>query len=129
MVLAANLNPRPSRGRRRRMHADHAIAYIRVSTDEQELGPEAQRSTIETYARAKGITIVGWAEELGVSGAAPLDEREGLWAAVESTIDSRAGLLLIGRRDRLARDVFSSMLIERHLEARGARVESADGRS
>ena len=44
------------------------VAYVRVSTDEQKIGPEAQRAAIEAWARAAGVQVVAWHEDLGVSG-------------------------------------------------------------
>ena len=35
-----------------------AVAYLRVSTDEQRLGPEAQRAAIAAWAVREGITVV-----------------------------------------------------------------------
>jgi len=52
-----------------------AVAYLRVSTDRQELGPEAQRAAIEAWATREGVTVAAWHVEAGVSGAAPIADR------------------------------------------------------
>lgn len=104
-----------------------AIAYIRVSTDDQALGPNAQRSAIQAFARRQGIEIAGWHDDLGVSGAADIDDCPGLVAAVTSLRTAKAGVLLVAKRDRLARDVVKAALVERLAENAGAIVVSAAG--
>ena len=103
-----------------------AIAYIRVSTDRQELGPEAQRTSIEQWARASGVTVANWSTDT-VSGASELSDRPGLAAALAALREHGAGVLVVARRDRLARDVAVAAAITRATEQCGARVVSADG--
>jgi DNA invertase Pin-like site-specific DNA recombinase len=104
-----------------------AIAYIRVSTDEQHLGPEAQRSAIAAHAKRHGIEIAAWHEDLGVSGGADIESCPGLLAAVTALRSAKAGVLLVAKRDRLARDVVKAALIERLVENGGAVVVSTAG--
>ena len=104
-----------------------AVAYLRVSTDEQHLGPEAQRAAIGVWAARNGVEIVAWYEDRGVSGAAAIDKRPGLLAALDALPQHRAGLLVVAKRDRLARDVVAAAMIERMAERVGARVTSAAG--
>lgn len=104
-----------------------SIAYIRVSTDEQKLGPEAQRSTIEAWAFKEDINIANWYTDLGVSGGTDLDQRPGLLSALGALRVHKAGLLVIAKRDRLARDPAVAALIERAVTQQGARIVSADG--
>lgn len=104
-----------------------AIAYLRVSTDEQALGPKAQRDSIERWARANGVRVVAWYEDLGVSGGTPIEDRPGLLAAVDALGTHAAGLLVVGKRDRLARDVMIAAMAERLAQRAGARIVSADG--
>ena len=104
-----------------------AVAYSRVSTDEQQLGPEAQRAAIEAWAEREHVRIVAWHGDHGVSGAAEIDKRPGLLAALHSLSEHRAGVLVTAKRDRLARDVVKAATIERLTERAGARVVSADG--
>ena len=100
------------------------IAYIRVSTSRQELGPEAQRDMIATYAARAGDTVVEWHEE-AVSGGAELDERPALMDAIDALDDGMG--LIVAKRDRLAREVLNAGLIERLVERKGARVFTVDG--
>ena len=104
-----------------------AVAYLRVSTSRQELGPEAQRSAIEAHAAREGIRIVAWHADRGVSGAAPIEARPGLLAALAALGEHRAGVLVVAKRDRLARDVVVAALVEREAAKAGACVVSADG--
>lgn len=127
MNLANRLTAKKQRGRKRKLEATTAVAYIRVSTDEQANGPEAQREAIERYAQAHGMTLALVVEDIGTSGGAPLDERPELWRAIDSAVAERAAVLLVAKRDRLARDQFAAVVIERDLENKGVRIESADG--
>ena len=61
-----------------------AVAYLRVSTEEQHLGPEAQLAAIELWATRQGVTVVAVHRDLGVSGATPLADCKGLMAALEA---------------------------------------------
>ena len=103
-----------------------AVGYLRVSTDRQELGPEAQRASIELWAQASGVAVVAWHSDT-VSGASELSDRPGLAAALAALRAHGAGVLVVARRDRLARDVAVAAAITRATEQCGARVVSADG--
>jgi DNA invertase Pin-like site-specific DNA recombinase len=106
----------------------NAIAYIRVSTTDQAdsgAGLAAQVAAINAYAKRHGLTVTGTFEDAGVSGAAGLDGRPGLAAAIGTL--RRGDVLLIAKRDRLGRDVMNVMLIEKVIAKRGASVASADG--
>lgn len=113
--------------RRHRGDPKRAVAYIRVSTRDQELGPEAQRAAIERWAAASGVDVVAWCEDLGVSGAAALDKRPGLLSAIEGLSVHNAGALVVAKRDRLARDVIVAAMVERLAQRVGAQIVSADG--
>lgn len=104
-----------------------AIAYVRVSTDEQRLGPEAQRTAIAAWASREGVKVSAWHEDTGVSGGSELEERAGLIAALGELRAKSAGVLVVARRDRLARDVAVAVAIEKAVARCGARIVSADG--
>ena len=104
-----------------------AVAYIRVSTDRQELGPEAQRAAIAAWASREGVTVAAWHVEAGVSGAAAIADRPELVAALASLTVHRAGVLVVAKRDRLARDVMNAAMLERMALDAGARIVSAAG--
>jgi DNA invertase Pin-like site-specific DNA recombinase len=103
-----------------------AVASLRVSTEDQHLGPEAQREAIQRWADSGGVRIVSWHTD-HVSGGSPLDKRPGLLAALDSLRDAGAGVLVVAKRDRLARDVVIAAMIEQLVARGGACVASADG--
>ena len=103
-----------------------SVAYIRVSTEDQKLGPEAQRAAIESGAGREGVEVVAWHVD-HASGAASIEERPGLLAALAGLRSHGAGLLLVAKRDRLARDVVVASMIEKAAISAGARVLSIDG--
>lgn len=115
--------------RHKRAQADpsKAVGYVRVSTDEQSLSPDAQIERLQSWCAAHGIELVGVYQDLGISGAAEIDKRPGLLAALDMLASHRAGILLVSKRDRLARDTMLSALIERLCERTGSRTLSADG--
>jgi site-specific DNA recombinase len=103
------------------------IGYVRVSTSDQNLGPEAQRAAIERWCADHGLVLVAVHQDLGISGGAAIEKRPGLLAALDSLARENAGALLVAKRDRLARDTMICAMIERLAERSGARVLSADG--
>lgn len=103
------------------------VGYIRVSTTEQKLGPEAQRRELERWCQAHGARLAAVHEDHGVQGAADLDRRPGLQEALDALTEHGAGVLLVAKRDRLARDVVLAAMIERLAERQGGRVLTADG--
>ena len=116
-------------GRKRRPKADPKIVvgYVRVSTDEQALGPEAQREAIGAWCAREGAELVEVHADLGVSGGTPVEKRPGLKLALDTLAREGAGVLLVAKRDRLARDVVVGAVAERLVERLGARVLTADG--
>ncbi len=104
-----------------------AVGYVRVSTDEQALGPDAQRAALALYCERNGLTLAEVHVDQGVSGAAKLDKRPGLVAALAALAECGAGVLLVAKRDRLARDVMAVAMIEAAAKRTGARIVSAAG--
>ena len=116
-------------GRSKASKADgtKAVGYLRVSTDDQALGPDAQRAAIEAWAKRSGVQVVAWHADLGVSGGAPVDKRPALLAALDALATHGAGVLVVAKRDRLARDVMAAAMVERLADRIGARIVSAAG--
>ena len=104
-----------------------AIALVRVSTDKQEVSPEAQRASIAAWAKAAGVQVVAWHEEVAVSGKTDIEDREGLLAAMADVKLLGAGVLVVAKRDRLCRDSFIAMMLERMATNLGAVILSAAG--
>jgi DNA invertase Pin-like site-specific DNA recombinase len=103
-----------------------AIGYIRVSTEDQHLGPEAQRAAIQAWCRANGAELAADFEETACS-ADPIDKRPRLMEAVNAVAEHEATVFVVAKRDRIARDVVLAAMIERLVERAGARIQSADG--
>lgn len=103
------------------------VGYVRVSTEEQRNGPEAQREALAAWCARNGAELVAVLEDRGVSGGAALDRRPGLLAAVDALEEHGAGRLLVAKRDRLARDVMVAAMVERMAARVGAVVVAADG--
>lgn len=110
-----------------KMNPARVIGYVRCSTDEQSLGPQAQRDAIAKWCAANGAELVTVREDLGVSGGLALDKRPGLLAALAALREHRAGVLLAAKRDRIARDVMVAAMVERLAQKVGAQVLVADG--
>ena len=104
-----------------------AVSYIRVSTDRQDLGPEAQEAAIAQWASREGVTIISTHRDIGISGAAGIDKRPGLAAALHAVKEHRAGHLVVAKIDRLARDATLAGLLAQDLARGGAQVTTADG--
>lgn len=103
------------------------VGYLRVSTDEQTLGPEAQRAALQKWCTANCAELVAVHQDLGISGGADLEDRPGLLAALDALRTVGAGVLLVAKRDRLARSVMVAAMVESLTERAGARVLAADG--
>lgn len=91
------------------------------------LGPEAQRAALLRWAEVRGLQLVAVHEDRGLSGAAPLDRRPGLLAALDSLEQHGAAYLVAAKRDRFARDVILAAQLERLVERQHGRLVSADG--
>ncbi len=87
-----------------------AVGYIRVSTDSQA-GPDAygaasQQADIQAYADKQKLEIVGWYEDLGVSGVD--EDRDGLNELLHnhaSVTNTDIEYVIVAKSDRLARDI------------------------
>ena len=86
--------------RRRKPITDpkRVIGYIRVSTDEQGLGPVAQRKALESWCLARRAALSGLFDDIWVSGVTPLEKRSGLNQALSTLSDENAGILLVAKR-------------------------------
>jgi len=63
--------------------------------------------------------------DAGLSGALELEDRPGLFAAVNAL--KRGDVLIVAKRDRLGRDVVAVAMLERLVTRKGARILSAAG--
>ena len=111
----------------KRGDSSKAVAYLRVSTEDQQLGPQAQLAAIQRYAAAKNVQLVAVFEDHGVSGGAQIDKCPQLLAAIDALKSSGAGQLIVSKRDRLARSVVKAAMVEQLVSRAGAVVTSAAG--
>ena len=103
-----------------------AIGYIRVSTEDQQHGPKAQRHAIGAWAKRAGVRVVAWRVE-HLSGGTPVEDRPRFMRALRDVREHGAGLLVVAKRDRLARDVVIAATAERLVADARAKVVTADG--
>jgi DNA invertase Pin-like site-specific DNA recombinase len=94
--------------------------YIRVSTDDQSLGIEAQQNAIRNAANAE---IHCHIDQL--SGTTAINKRPGLLNLLGKLV--KGDRVFVLRRDRIARDVVIAGMIVRLIEKRGAELVSVDG--
>lgn len=84
-----------------------AVAYLRVSTDEQAdsgAGLAAQRTAVEAEAARRGWTLVAVEVDAGASGKS-IAGRPALAAALRIVASGEAEVLLVAKLDRLSRSL------------------------
>lgn len=105
-----------------------AIGYIRVSTDNQNAadayGLETQRAAIENYCRANNLELAQIFEDPALSGSLEPMERPGLLAALEALKAEEITQFIVPRLDRLARDAFLNLWLEKEIRKMGAELIS-----
>ena len=105
----------------------NAVVLVRVSTKNQaesKTGAMSQRQICLDYAKANDLEVVEIVEELGVSGGASIDKRDGLIRAL--SLLETGGTLLVAKYDRLSRSFLNQMLIERAVGAKKAKIVAVD---
>ncbi len=80
-----------------------AIAYIRVSTEDQANGEEAQRQAIERHAAISGMTVVDWIIER--RSGKDTRHRPLFRAVLERLAAGEAEAVVVAKLDRLSRNV------------------------
>jgi DNA invertase Pin-like site-specific DNA recombinase len=108
--------------------SNRALGYARVSTNgqaESGLGLDAQERAIRDAASKHGCTLAHVYTDAGASGSWGIDDRPALADALNAL--RRGDVLIVAKRDRLARDAFLAVVIEREAAKKGARVLSAAG--
>jgi len=99
-----------------------AVAYVRVSTKEQDEGN--QRKAIEEFAKSRGIEITGWFVDKGVSGSKKFQDREGAKALVQYINMNNVDAVIVFAIDRLGRNMEDTVSTIQELEEKGVRVIS-----
>ena len=103
------------------------VGYVRVSTEDQALGPVGHPAALARWCAANGAELVAVFEDIGVSGGADLDKRPGLLSALSALRSHGAAVLMVAKRDRLARGMGLALAIEGLAGEAGARIATADG--
>ena len=94
----------------RQIASGRALAYIRVSTDQQResgLGLEAQQYAVTQAAARLGLQLAATYTDAGLSGTLAVEDRPGLADALNAL--RRGDVLIVAKRDRIARDAFISV--------------------
>lgn len=94
-------------------------AYVRVSLEEEH--PENQRLAIGQWARLHGYEVVGWFEDIGVSGATPPWRRPGFSRLLEA-VEERPLPVLVYELSRVGRSFYETLRALEELESMGAPV-------
>jgi DNA invertase Pin-like site-specific DNA recombinase len=107
-----------------------AIAYLRVSTDDQAkngAGLDAQRTAIQTAANARSLEIITWHEDAGISGKIDPAKRDGMRAALDELATGPASVLLFAKADRVSRSVHHLSGLLEQAQHEGWTMAAADG--
>lgn len=105
------------------------VVLCRVSSAEQAdhgYGLDAQARACHRFAQAHGLEVVAEYRE-DARSVVPIDERPKGKAALEAMLVNGAGVLLLARRDRLARDPYIAGHAKRAVALAGGRILYAEG--
>jgi DNA invertase Pin-like site-specific DNA recombinase len=128
--METSRKPRTRRRRTVERVSNYAIAYLRVSTTEQAqhgVGLDAQRTAIETAAALRGLEVIAWHVDAGVSGGTDPMKRPALAVALGELATGPAAMLLFGKADRVSRSAPDLLALRKRSEAEGWNLSSADG--
>jgi len=107
----------------------HAIAYIRVSTDEQVKGGvslPAQEERLRGYCAMTGLSLVSVIREEGVSASLPLSQRPGGAELLRLLNEQRADHVVALKLDRLFRDAEDALRQTRQWDRAGVALHMVD---
>src|SRR6266851_6623308 len=121
--------PKPPRAGGAKLGPTRVVGYRRVSTNEQVngYGLAVQQDVLEAFCRRERLSLVQTFTDPGVPGSTPLEEREGLSAALAAVRAGDAEALVVARYDRLARDTLRALLIEQAFREAGGGILYAEG--
>jgi hypothetical protein len=82
---------------------------------------------IEAWAIREGVRVAAWCTDHGVRSVSPVAERPALRAALAALSQHPAGVFVVARRDRIARDVVLAASVQAAVAFEAARVMSVSG--
>ena len=106
-----------------------AIAYIRVSTEEQAtegVSIAAQEAKIRAYATLRSLNLVDVVIDAGVSAGKPLADREGGRQVLDAIRSKRATAVVTVKLDRVFRDAADCLTVTREWDKRGVSFHILD---
>lgn len=99
------------------------IGYIRVSTwREEKISPELQRTAIEAWARRTGARIVGWIEDLDMTGR---NFKRKIMRGIEAVERRDARGIAVWKYNRFGRNDLGIAINLARLEKIGGQLQSA----
>lgn len=108
---------------------NRAVAVVRVSLGsmaEHGVSLDAQRASVEAYAKAMGLELVEVVEDPGVSGAVPLAQRPGGRRVLELIERGDVSAVIAPKLDRLFRDAADCLVVTRSWDERGVALHLLD---
>jgi len=99
-----------------------AVAYIRVSTKEQD--ENVQKAEIEKFARQRGIEILEWYIDKGESGAKPFKDRPEANRLLQDLDRVKPDAVVVFAIDRVGRTMLDTVQTILELESKGIFVQA-----
>jgi site-specific DNA recombinase len=108
---------------------DHAVGYVRVSSNEhlEDGGVAAQEASIHAYCLQRGLRLLRIDRDQAGSDSDALDTRTGMAATLRSLEAGEASVLVLYDRTHLSRDAVLLETTIQRLGQAGARVLSVSG--
>jgi DNA invertase Pin-like site-specific DNA recombinase len=106
-----------------------AIAYVRVSTEEQAdsgVSIESQESTIRAYCTLRGLELAEIVVDAGVSGGDALESRDGGKRVLEAVRKRQAQVVIACKLDRLFRDACDCLGVTKVWDRAGVALHLLD---
>lgn len=116
--------PKPSP---RRMSGYVRVSRVAGREGESFISPDVQRDHIAGWAKLRGVDIVGWHEDLDVSGNARAADRPGLAAFMEQLRAGETEGIVVARLDRLSRlGVADALGLVEDIQQQGGSIAALD---
>ena len=109
----------------RKVHSNHAIGYLRVSTDRQDESMELQERRVNAYCIAMGLDLKAVLVEPDVSGKSKMSERpEG--SKIEELIRAGASHVVALKLDRVFRNASDALVTAEEWQKHGVSLHLVD---